>query len=154
MSAPTIAELDALDPSACAEALAPLFEGAPRFLARLAAARPYREEARLFALAREHRLEIISIEQLIRHRRQREKLVHRIAEADLPLTRAWRNRDEIRRWFRTSDPIGEAQHAAFLCGAPYAVPAFKARVRGVYQNKPPSGPYRGVGQPIADIRIA
>ncbi|MFM8703874.1 MAG: 3,4-dihydroxy-2-butanone-4-phosphate synthase [Planctomycetia bacterium] len=38
----------------------------------------------LFALAREHRLEIISIEQLIRHRRQREKLVHRIAEADLP----------------------------------------------------------------------
>ena len=38
----------------------------------------------LFALAREHNLEIISIEQLIRHRRQREKLVHRIAEADLP----------------------------------------------------------------------
>jgi len=38
----------------------------------------------LFSLAREHRLEIISIEQLIRHRRQREKLVHRIAEADLP----------------------------------------------------------------------
>ena len=38
----------------------------------------------LFSLAREHDLEIISIEQLIRHRRQREKLVHRIAEADLP----------------------------------------------------------------------
>ena len=38
----------------------------------------------LFALAREHGLQIISIEQLIRHRRQREKLVHRIAEADLP----------------------------------------------------------------------
>jgi len=38
----------------------------------------------LFSLAREHCLEIISIEQLIRHRRQREKLVHRIAEADLP----------------------------------------------------------------------
>ena len=38
----------------------------------------------LFTLAREHDLEIISIEQLIRHRRQREKLVHRIAEADLP----------------------------------------------------------------------
>jgi 3,4-dihydroxy 2-butanone 4-phosphate synthase / GTP cyclohydrolase II len=38
----------------------------------------------LFNLAREHSLEIISIEQLIRHRRQREKLVHRIAEADLP----------------------------------------------------------------------
>lgn len=40
----------------------------------------------LFALARTHRLEIISIEQLIRHRRTREKLVERIAEADLPTT--------------------------------------------------------------------
>ena len=38
----------------------------------------------LFALAREHGLEIISIEELIRHRRTREKLVERIAEADLP----------------------------------------------------------------------
>ena len=38
----------------------------------------------LFSMAREHCLEIISIERLIRHRRQREKLVHRIAEADLP----------------------------------------------------------------------
>jgi 3,4-dihydroxy 2-butanone 4-phosphate synthase/GTP cyclohydrolase II len=38
----------------------------------------------LFALARAHGLEIISIEQLIRHRRTREKLVERIAEADLP----------------------------------------------------------------------
>lgn len=36
-----------------------------------------------------------------------------LAEADLPLTRAWRNRDEIRRWFRTSEPIGAAQHAAW-----------------------------------------
>jgi 3,4-dihydroxy 2-butanone 4-phosphate synthase/GTP cyclohydrolase II len=38
----------------------------------------------LFALAREHDLEIISIEEVIRHRRTREKLVERIAEADLP----------------------------------------------------------------------
>jgi 3,4-dihydroxy 2-butanone 4-phosphate synthase/GTP cyclohydrolase II len=38
----------------------------------------------LFALARDHALEIISIEELIRHRRAREKLVERIAEADLP----------------------------------------------------------------------
>jgi 3,4-dihydroxy 2-butanone 4-phosphate synthase/GTP cyclohydrolase II len=38
----------------------------------------------LFALAREHKLEIITIEELIRHRRAREKLVYRIAEADLP----------------------------------------------------------------------
>jgi 3,4-dihydroxy 2-butanone 4-phosphate synthase/GTP cyclohydrolase II len=41
----------------------------------------------LFRLAAEHRLEIITIEQLIRHRRVREKLVERIAEADLPT--AW-----------------------------------------------------------------
>jgi len=38
----------------------------------------------LFALAAEHGLEIVSIEELIRHRRVREKLVERIAEADLP----------------------------------------------------------------------
>jgi 3,4-dihydroxy 2-butanone 4-phosphate synthase/GTP cyclohydrolase II len=38
----------------------------------------------LFRLARDHRLEIISIEELIRQRRLREKLVERIAEADLP----------------------------------------------------------------------
>lgn len=39
---------------------------------------------RLFRTAREHRLEIVTIEELIRHRRQREKLVYRIAEAELP----------------------------------------------------------------------
>jgi 3,4-dihydroxy 2-butanone 4-phosphate synthase/GTP cyclohydrolase II len=40
----------------------------------------------LFALAAEHGLEIISIEELIRYRRSREKLVERIAEAELPTT--------------------------------------------------------------------
>ncbi len=49
---PTIAELDALDEAACGAALAPLFEGAPRFLARLCADRPFGDEARLFARAR------------------------------------------------------------------------------------------------------
>ncbi len=38
----------------------------------------------LFALARKHELHIISIAELIRYRRMREKLVYRIAEADLP----------------------------------------------------------------------
>ncbi|MCH8045050.1 MAG: 3,4-dihydroxy-2-butanone-4-phosphate synthase [Planctomycetes bacterium] len=38
----------------------------------------------LFALARQNGLEIISIEELIRHRRRREKLVFRQAEAQLP----------------------------------------------------------------------
>ena len=39
---------------------------------------------RLFELAAEHSLEIISIEELIRYRRVREKLVYRITEANLP----------------------------------------------------------------------
>jgi 3,4-dihydroxy 2-butanone 4-phosphate synthase/GTP cyclohydrolase II len=39
---------------------------------------------RLHAIAREHRLRIVSIEDLIKYRRSREKLVHRAAEADLP----------------------------------------------------------------------
>ncbi len=39
----------------------------------------------LFELAEQYKLEIISIEELIRYRRLREKLVYRIAEADLQL---------------------------------------------------------------------
>ncbi len=38
----------------------------------------------LYALARQHKLEIITIEQLIQHRRQSEQLVYRMAEAELP----------------------------------------------------------------------
>ena len=38
----------------------------------------------LFALAKEFGLEIITIEELIRYRRRTEKLVYRLAEADLP----------------------------------------------------------------------
>jgi 3,4-dihydroxy 2-butanone 4-phosphate synthase/GTP cyclohydrolase II len=38
----------------------------------------------LVVIARQHGLEMISIEELIRYRRAREKLVERIAEADLP----------------------------------------------------------------------
>ncbi|HTQ38799.1 MAG TPA: 3,4-dihydroxy-2-butanone-4-phosphate synthase [Pirellulales bacterium] len=38
----------------------------------------------LFQLAAQHDLQIITIEELIRYRRQREKLVYRIAEAELP----------------------------------------------------------------------
>ena len=39
---------------------------------------------RLHAIAREHGLPIVSIESLIKYRRLREKLVNRVAEADLP----------------------------------------------------------------------
>ena len=45
-------ELDELDAEAFAAAVAPLFEGAPRFLARLAAARPFGTWATLFERAR------------------------------------------------------------------------------------------------------
>ncbi len=48
----SIAELDRLSDEACAAALAPLFEGAPRFLTRLCARRPFRDEATLLATAR------------------------------------------------------------------------------------------------------
>ena len=46
-----VAELDALSADAFAGAAAPWFEGAPRFLARLAAARPFGDAATLFARA-------------------------------------------------------------------------------------------------------
>ena len=41
----------------------------------------------LLAIAERHRLEIISIEQLIAHRRVSEKLVSRIAQSELPTPR-------------------------------------------------------------------
>lgn len=46
-------ELDALPAPACIDALAPLFEGAPGFLARLVAARPFSDAERLLTHARE-----------------------------------------------------------------------------------------------------
>jgi len=48
-----VAELDGLPGDAFVAAAAPWFEGAPRFLARLAAARPFGDEATLFARAGE-----------------------------------------------------------------------------------------------------
>jgi len=50
---PSLVDLEALDAATFATRLAPLFEGAPRFLARLAAARPYDSWADLLARARE-----------------------------------------------------------------------------------------------------
>ena len=49
-------DLDAIDAAsadACVAALAPLFEGAPRFLARLCAARPFGDTEGLFDRALE-----------------------------------------------------------------------------------------------------
>ena len=42
------------------------------------------DRQRLFEIAARHKLQIISIEELIRYRRRSEKLVYRIAEAELP----------------------------------------------------------------------
>lgn len=50
---PLLDDLNALPPGPAADALAPLFEGAPRFLARLAGARPYESEEAMLAVARE-----------------------------------------------------------------------------------------------------
>jgi 2-oxo-4-hydroxy-4-carboxy--5-ureidoimidazoline (OHCU) decarboxylase len=48
-----VADLDRLDAAAAINALAPLFEGAPHFLVRLADARPFSDPATLVARARE-----------------------------------------------------------------------------------------------------
>jgi 2-oxo-4-hydroxy-4-carboxy--5-ureidoimidazoline (OHCU) decarboxylase len=48
-----VAELDTLPEDAFVAAVGPGFEGAPRFLRRLARARPFRDESTLFARARE-----------------------------------------------------------------------------------------------------
>ena len=56
--------LDTIDDAACAAALSPLFEGAPRFLARLVAARPFGGPDALFARARSIAQEMPEGEQL------------------------------------------------------------------------------------------
>jgi OHCU decarboxylase len=52
-SIPDIAELNDLSADAFATALAPLFEGAPRFLRRVAEARPFESDSELFVAAHE-----------------------------------------------------------------------------------------------------
>lgn len=43
----------------------------------------------------------------------------------------------------------EGMRAVTAVGGPYAAPAHSAKLRIAFQNKPPVGSYRGVGQPIA-----
>jgi len=52
MELPEVAALNALSASAFVDALAPLFEGAPRFLDRLAGLRPFASDAALLTAAR------------------------------------------------------------------------------------------------------
>jgi 2-oxo-4-hydroxy-4-carboxy--5-ureidoimidazoline (OHCU) decarboxylase len=61
---PAVEMLDRLPEPAFATAVAPLFEGAPRFLARLAGARPFGSVAGLFERAREIALAMPLAEQL------------------------------------------------------------------------------------------
>jgi len=53
MGYPSIGDLNGMSADAFASELAPLLEGAPRFLARLAEARPYESDSSLFETARE-----------------------------------------------------------------------------------------------------
>ena len=62
--APDVAALDALPVEAFVAAAAPWFEGAPRFLARLARARPFGDESTLFARAAEIAAAMPEAEQL------------------------------------------------------------------------------------------
>jgi 2-oxo-4-hydroxy-4-carboxy--5-ureidoimidazoline (OHCU) decarboxylase len=61
---PDAAAIDRMDDLACAHALAPLFEGAPRFLRRLCGARPYGTAEILFERARELAQAMPEVEQL------------------------------------------------------------------------------------------
>ena len=61
---PPIDELSALGDADFAEAVAPLFEGAPRFVARLAAARPFESDEHLLAEARRIAREMPEDEQI------------------------------------------------------------------------------------------
>ena len=59
-----VARLDSLPPAEFEAAVAPWFEGAPRFLARLAAARPFGDEPTLFGRAAEIALAMPEAEQI------------------------------------------------------------------------------------------
>lgn len=37
-----------------------------------------------------------------------------LEQADLPMTLAWRNRDDVRIWFKSSAPLAAEQHAAWF----------------------------------------
>jgi len=64
VSGPDLDELNAAAPAAASAVLAPLFEGAPRFLARLVAARPFETWPLLFAGARRIAREMPETEQV------------------------------------------------------------------------------------------
>jgi 2-oxo-4-hydroxy-4-carboxy-5-ureidoimidazoline decarboxylase len=64
LAAPDLAALNAASPAAAETTLAPLFEGAPRFLSRLVAARPFPDWGSVFAAARRIAHEMPEAEQV------------------------------------------------------------------------------------------
>jgi 2-oxo-4-hydroxy-4-carboxy-5-ureidoimidazoline decarboxylase len=64
LAAPDLAALNAASPAAAEATLAPLFEGAPRFLSRLVASRPFADWGALFEAARRIAHEIPEAEQV------------------------------------------------------------------------------------------
>ena len=84
------------------------------------------DRARLFAIAAEHRMEIISIEELIRYRRVREKLVERIAEA---LTSSFGQRES---------GIGDAIIGIERSGLPERLPRTPRVLGGIALEEPPA----------------
>lgn len=76
--------------------------------------RATREE--LYELAERFQLQIITIEELIRHRRRREKLVYRLAEADLP------TRFGAGRFIAYGVKYEDQQPVAIVLGEPSKVP--------------------------------
>ena len=45
--------------------------------------------------------------------------------------------------------VGDGVQSVVFCGAPYKLQSIHGKLTLVYQNKPPTGVYRGVGQPLA-----
>ena len=45
--------------------------------------------------------------------------------------------------------VGDGVQSVVFCGAPYRLDAMQGKLALAYQNKPPTGVYRGVGQPLA-----
>ena len=70
----------------------------------------------LYALAQEFHLEIITIEALIRHRRRSEKLVYRLAEANLPTRFGPGRIDRLRREVRRPAAVGHCAGRADRAG--------------------------------------
>ena len=101
----------------------------------------------LFALARRFGLEIISIEELIRYRRQREKLVYRLAEASLPTRYGMGRVIAYGVKYETQQPLVLVLHDdsralaplhRFIEGYEFALAETTTRAREICEETPPA----------------